>query len=97
MKFIWLGDQIMLNKNELDLCPQLELLKSKNIPDTWTIFTDINLFSEKNVLNQNDHPNFVSYSLPKGSYLVFTDNFDKCNNDYYVTFDVKTMDAFNKE
>ena len=97
MKFIWLGDQIILDKNELDLCPQLELLKSENIADKWTIFTDINLFSEKNVPNKNDHPNFVSYSLPKGSYIIFTDKFDKCNNDSYVTFDVNTMDAFNKE
>ena len=71
-------------------------MKSKNIPDTWTIFTDINLFSEKNVPNQNDHPNLVSYSLPKGSYVIFFDKFDKCTKDSYVTFDVNTMDAFSR-
>ena len=96
MKFIWLGDQIMLNKNDFDFCPQLELMKSNNIPDTWTLFTDINLFKQENVPNENDHPNVVSYSLPLGSYVVFFDKFDKCNKDSYITFDVNTMDAFDQ-
>ena len=93
----YLGQQIIPNKDQKDFCPLIESIKNGTAPTEVTIFTQINLVSEPNVPNKNDHPNFVSYSLPKGSYLVFTDNFDKCNNDYYVTFDVKTMDAFNKE
>jgi len=96
MKLVWLGDQIMLNKNEFDFCPQLELMKSNNIPNTWTLFTDINLFKQENVPNENDHPNIVSYSLPLGSYVVFFDKFEKCNKDSYITFDVNTMDAFDQ-
>jgi len=75
----------------------MELIKSGVVPGGILVINDLNLEQEQNVPNQNDHPNFVSYSLPKGSYIIFTDKFDKCNNDSYVTFDVNTMDAFNKE
>ena len=93
----YLGQQIIPNKDQKDFCPIIESVNSGTVPEGVTIFTQIDLLNEQNVQNKNDHPNFVSYSLPKGSYIIFTDKFDKCNNDSYVTFDVNTMDAFNKE
>ena len=97
MSLGFLGEQIIPNKDQKDFCPQMELIKSGVVPGGILVINDLNLEQEQNVPNQNDHPNFVSYSLPKGSYIIFTDKFDKCNNDSYVTFDVNTMDAFNKE
>ena len=93
----YLGQQIIPNKDQKDFCPIIESVNSGTVPEEVTIFTQINIINEQNVQNKNDHPNFVSYSLPKGSYIIFTDKFDKCNNDSYITFDVKTMDAFDEE
>lgn len=95
MLLVYYGNQIILDKDQKDFCPQMELIKSGVIPEGVIVINDLNLEQEQNVLNVNDHPNFVSYSLPKGSYIIFADKFDKCNKDSYVTFDVKTMDAFN--
>jgi len=95
MSLGYLGVEIIPNKDQKDFCPIIESVNSGTVPEGVTIFTQINVINEQNVENKNDHPNFVSYSLPKGSYIIFTDKFDKCNNDSYVTFDVNTMDAFN--
>ena len=95
MLLLYFGQQIILDKDQKDFCPQMELIKSGVVPQGAVLINDLNLVQEQNVLNENDHPNFVSYRLPKGSYVVFADKFDKCNNDSYVTFDVNTMDAFN--
>jgi len=95
MLLVYYGNQIILDKDQKDFCPQMELIKSGIIPEGAVLINDLNLQQEQNVANVNDHPNFVSYSLPKGSYINFADKFDKCNEDSYVTFDVKTMDAFD--
>lgn len=95
MLLVYFGNQIILDKDQKDFCPQMELIKSGVMPEGAILINDLNLLQEQNVLNVNDHPNFVSYSLPKGSYIIFADKFDKCNKDSYVTFDVKTMDAFD--
>ena len=95
MSLGYLGVEIIPNKDQKDFCPIIESVNSGTVPEGVTIFTQINVINEQNVENKNDHPNFVSYSLPKGSYIIFADKFDKCNKDSYVTFDVKTMDAFD--
>ena len=95
MLLVYFGQQIIFDKDQKDFCPQMELIKSGVVPEGILVINDLNLEQEQNVPNQNDHPNFVSYSLPKGSYVVFADKFDTCNKDSYVTFDVKTMDAFD--
>ena len=92
---VYFGQQIIFDKDQKDFCPQMELIKSGVVPEGILVINDLNLEQEQNVPNQNDHPNFVSYSLPKGSYVVFADKFDTCNKDSYITFDVNTMDAFN--
>ena len=92
---VYFGQQIILDKDQKDFCPQMELIKNGTVQGETLVINDLNLEQEQNVPNQNDHPNFVSYSLPKGSYVVFADKFDTCNKDSYVTFDVKTMDAFD--
>ena len=97
MILVYFGQQIIFDKDQKNFCPQLELINSGTVPEGAIIINDLNLVKEQNVPSQIDHPNFVSYSLPKGSYIVFADKFDKCNEDSYVTFDVNTMDAFNKE
>ena len=97
MMLVYFGQQIILDKDQKDFCPQIELINKGVISEGMAVINDLNLVSDQIVPNQNDHPNYVSYSLPKGTYIVFADKFDKCNNDSYVTFDVNTMDAFNKE
>ena len=95
MLLLYFGQQIILDKDQKDFCPIIESVNSGTVPEEVTIFTQINIINEQNVQNKNDHPNFVSYSLPKGSYVFFADKFDSCNKDSYITFDVKTMDAFD--
>ena len=97
MILVYFGQQIILDKDQKNFCPQIELINNGVRSEGPALINDLNLISDQRVTNFNDHPNFVSYSLPKGTYLIFTDRFDKCNNDSYVTFDVNTMDAFNKE
>ena len=62
----YLGQQIIPNKDQKDFCPIIESVNSGTVPKGVTIFTQIDLINEQNVQNKNDHPNFVSYSLPKG-------------------------------
>ena len=92
---VYFGQQIIIDKDQKDFCPQMELIKSGVVTGGPVVINDLNLEQEQKVPNKNDHPNFVSYNLPKGSYVVFADKFDTCNKDSYITFDVKTMDAFN--
>ena len=94
MLLLYFGQQIILDKDQKDFCPQMESIKNGIVPEGTILINDLNIQQEQNVPNQNDHPNFVSYSLPKGSYVFFADKFDSCNKDSYITFDVKTMDAF---
>ena len=94
MLLVYFGQQIIFDKDQKDFCPQMELIKNGIVQGETLVINDLNLEQEQNVPNQNDHPNFVSYSLPKGSYVFFADKFDSCNKDSYITFDVKTMDAF---
>ena len=95
MLLLYFGQQIIFDKDQKDFCPQMELIKNGVVPGGALIINDLNLEQEQNVPNPNDHPNFVSYNLPKGSYVVFADKYDSCNKDSYITFDVKTMEAFD--
>ena len=47
----------------------------------------------REVLNQNDHPNLISYSLPMGTYLLFLMDGIDCNENQYDVFDISTNDA----
>ena len=94
MMLVYFGQQIILDKDQKDFCPQIELINNGVRSEGPALINDLNLVSDQRIPNQNDHPNFVSYSLPKGSYVFFADKFDSCNKDSYITFDVKTMDAF---
>ena len=54
---------------------------------------NILIIPEKEVLNQNDHPNLISYSLPIGTYLLFLMDGIDCNENQYEVFDITTSDA----
>ena len=95
MLLLYFGQEIISDKDQKDFCPQIELINNGVRSEGPALINDLNLVSDQRISNQNDHPNFVSYSLPKGSYVLFADKFDTCNKDSYVTFDVKTMDAFD--
>ena len=92
---------VMLSQNEVikdssnkDFCNEINAIR-KGIALENVIPINLNLLveNENSVINQNDHPNLVSYSFPKGTYMILLMNSTSCNRDNYVTFDVKTNDG----
>ena len=66
--------------------------------EEWTpINFNINMVSENNVPNQNDHPNLISYSLPMGTYLGFISEAEQCYKEQYDVFNITTNEAFALE
>ena len=73
---------MMLSQNEViadssnkDFCNEVNAIR-KGIALENVIPINLNLLveNEKSVLNQNDHPNLVSYSFPKGTYMILLMN-----------------------
>jgi len=94
---------VMVSKNEVltdsqnkDFCEGVNALRNgKNVLE-WTIINhNYSFIPESEVENQNDHPGVISYSLPKGTYMIMLMNSSECNKDNYVIFDVNTNDGIN--
>tara|TARA_Y100000817_G_scaffold233928_1_gene186253 strand:+ start:825 stop:1313 length:489 start_codon:yes stop_codon:yes gene_type:complete len=86
---IMLRDSIIPDSSTLDFCMGVDAIRNGKGVKEWTpINFNMNMISENNVPNQNDHPNLISYNLPVGTYLVMLMNADSCNRENYDVFDV---------
>lgn len=88
--------RVMEDSQNYDFCPDLLNIRNGVATDKWAVINlNLSIKPENNVLNKNDHPNLVSYTLPIGTYVAFLMDGNDCNNDQYHIFDIKTNDALN--
>jgi len=88
-------DELIDDSQNQDFCNDIKLMRSGIMIEKWvTIQFNFPVISEGAIANQNDNPNLISYNLPKGTYLVMLQDSESCNRDNYITFDIKTNDAF---
>jgi len=89
---------LLENAQDLDYCEGISAIRNGKLIKEW-VFINFNYsaIAEMSVATQVDHPNLVSYNLPKGTYILALQDNPTCNKDNYVIFDVKTNDAFNIE
>ena len=89
-------NEVLKDSQSLDYCEGVNALRNgKNVLE-WTIINhNYSFVPESSVENQNDHPGMVSYSFPKGTYMIMMMNQSECNRDNYVIFDVKTNEGIN--
>ena len=86
--------EVLTDSQNYDFCPDITNFRNGVVNSDWFIVNfNIPITPEKAVLNQDDHPNLVSYSLPMGTYVVFTMDSENCNNDLYDVFDITTNEA----
>ena len=85
---------VILDSQSKDFCEGvLALRDGKNIAEWIVINHNFSVIPSKEILNENDHPNLISYSLPMGTYMVMLMDEEPCNKNKYVIFDVKTNDG----
>lgn len=86
--------EVLKDSQKIDFCPDVNNIK-KNIvlPDWFMVNFNIAVVPESSVGNPNDHPNLVSYALPKGTYLLINMDTEECNNNTYEVFDITTNEA----
>ena len=90
--------EVMEDSQNYDFCPDiLNLRNGIANPDWFLINFNYPIVAEDSVLNKNDHPNLISYSLPKGTYIALLMDSDGCNKDQYAIFDITTNDALDME
>lgn len=88
--------EVMEDSQNYDFCPDiLNLRNGIANPDWFLINFNYPIIAEDSVLNKNDHPNLISYSLPKGTYIALLMDSDECNKDQYAIFDITTNDALD--
>tara|TARA_Y100000996_G_scaffold403979_1_gene377531 strand:+ start:477 stop:971 length:495 start_codon:yes stop_codon:yes gene_type:complete len=80
---------IIENSNSLDFCEGIIALRQgKQVLEWILINLNYSAVPESTVLNENDHPNLVSYNLPKGTYAVMLTDSEICNKDNYKIFNI---------
>ena len=85
---------LLENSQDLDYCEGISAIRDGKLIKEWVIINfNYSSVSEMSIPNQEDHPNLVSYNLPKGTYILALQDSPTCNKDNYVIFDVKTNDA----
>ena len=87
-------NEVLIDSQSLDYCEGVNALREgKNVLE-WTIINhNYSFIPESTVVNQNDHPGFISYSFPKGTYMIMMMNQSECNKNNYVIFDVNTNEG----
>ena len=84
------NQEILENSQNIDFCEGVNAYRSGKIVQEWVVINhNYPLIPEKEVQNQNDHPNLFSSNFPKGTYLVMLMDVDSCTKDNYVIFDVE--------
>ena len=87
---------VMKDSQKYDFCPDLLNIRNGISLEKWVIINlNLSIQPEDSVLNKNDHPNLVSYTLPIGTYVALLMDGEDCNNDQYHIFDIKTNDGIN--
>ena len=87
-------NEIFENSQNYDFCPDImNIRKGINSTDWILINYNLAIVSEKSVQNINDHPNLVSYSLPKGTWIAFLMERAECNEDQYEVIDILTNEG----
>lgn len=90
-------DELIEDSQNKDFCNEVKLLRSGVAIENWIpINFNFPVIFEGGIENQNDNPNLISYRLPMGTYIVMLQDSESCNRDNYITFDIKTNDAFNE-
>ena len=91
---IMLQNNIEDSQNQ-DYCEGVNALRNgKNVKEWTPINDNYSVMIENPALDDSDHPNGVSYNLPKGTYLLMIQDSEICNRDNHVIFDVKGNKAF---
>ena len=91
------NNNVMPDSQNLDFCEGIDALRNGKSVLEWTVINhNYSFIPESNVENQNDHPGIISYSLPKGTYIVMLTDSSQCNTDNYAVFDVKTNDGLQQ-
>ena len=86
--------EVLPDSQDYNFCPDIQNYRKGVInPDWFVVNHNILIAPERDVINQNDHPNLISYSLPMGTYLLFLMDGIDCNEDQYDVFDISTNDA----
>ena len=92
--FLISSDLIKDSKNQ-DYCNEVSKIREGRFIPEWVLLNaNIPMIPESEVLNQNDHPNYIRYNLPKGTYLLMLNHPETCSRDNYITFNIKTNKAF---
>ena len=88
--------EIMEDSQNYDFCPDIINFRKGTVsPDWFVVNLNLPIMPENSVLNQNDHPNLVSYKLPQGTYIGFVMDAEGCNDDQFDVFDITSNDALN--
>ena len=86
--------EVMENSQNFDFCPDIINLRNGVVNPNWFVVNfNIPIIAENAVLNQNDHPNLISYSFPMGTYVGFLMEAEGCNKDQYKVFDITSNDG----
>ena len=93
---VMVSNEVLKDSQNLDFCEGVNALRNGKKVLEWTIINHNYAFvPETSVENQNDHPGLISYSLPKGTYMIMLMDPSECNKNNYVIFDVKTNDGLS--
>ena len=88
--------EIMKDSQNYDFCPDIINFRKGTVnPDWFVVNLNLPIVPENSILNQNDHPNLVSYKLPQGTYIGFVMDAEGCNDDQFDVFDITSNDALN--
>ena len=86
--------EVLKNSQNIDFCPDIINLRNGVVNPNWFVVNfNIPIIAENTVLNQNDHPNLISYSFPMGTYVGFLMEAEGCNKDQYKVFDITSNDG----
>ncbi len=85
---------VLEDSQSFDFCPDIINLRNGIVnPDWFVVNFNIAIIPEISILNQNDHPNLVSYSFPMGTYVAFLMEAQGCNKEQYEVFDITSNDS----
>tara|TARA_Y100000768_G_C23730200_1_gene564465 strand:+ start:61 stop:549 length:489 start_codon:yes stop_codon:yes gene_type:complete len=85
---------VIENSQEMDFCEGVTALRNNKQVSEWLpINYNYSAKPESQIENQNDHPNLISYSFPKGTYIIMLQDITGCSKENYSVFDVLTNDG----
>ena len=81
---------VLENSQDLDFCEGVIALRSGKVIKEWTVINkNYSAVTEASVsAMQDDHPNFVSYTLPRGTYILMLADPQVCTKDNYKIFEI---------